>query len=286
MEPIKSTPFVTSVSECFQDTVSSIAYLARKIAEAVKACFLALLDVPKKIHEFFNSFHHSSAPISKNQPIAPIASRRNEWSKLHQASLQHKNKELESLLTLYPVNEKDKHDGTTPLHAAILKDNLEGVKLLLASGAELEARDVRGQTPMHWAARKGNVAILNLLFIFGGDINVRDLQGKTPLRMAAKYGHLDAVSMLVALGADMEICDIKKQTPYFVARLHGHLNIAQFLADVGANTDIVNIDGRTAAEVSGRACLSAYIRQLRPFGKHELNEQSRRNLLDKVVMIA
>jgi hypothetical protein len=62
----------------------------------------------------------------------------------------------------------------TPLHAAALAGNIALVKLLLAAGAQVNARDAYDDTPMHSATGWGHEAVIKLLLAHGGDINARN----------------------------------------------------------------------------------------------------------------
>jgi uncharacterized protein len=59
------------------------------------------------------------------------------------------------------------------------------VRLLLDSGANIEARDEEGDTPLIQAASYGQTETFKLLLERGAKINVRDRQGMTPLIAAA-----------------------------------------------------------------------------------------------------
>ena len=73
--------------------------------------------------------------------------------------------------------------GATPLHLAMVSGQLEAARLLLKSGANLEARaadDYRG-TPLHWAAFVGRLDAVEFLIEAGANVNAGDAQGNTPL---------------------------------------------------------------------------------------------------------
>lgn len=59
------------------------------------------------------------------------------------------------------------------------------VRLLLDSGANIEARDDEGETPLMRAAAYGQTQIFSLLLEKGAKVNVRDKRGMTPLIAAA-----------------------------------------------------------------------------------------------------
>ena len=81
------------------------------------------------------------------------------------------------------VSARDK-DGSTPLHCAAWKGHDTVVALLLAAGAEVNARNTNehwGTTPLHAAAHANQASIASLLIQHGADVSATDLVGKTPL---------------------------------------------------------------------------------------------------------
>ncbi len=73
--------------------------------------------------------------------------------------------------------------GLTPLHLAVLTNQVEVAELLIERGADLAARakDEHGGTPLHWAAGLGRTEIAKRLVEAGADINAPDNHGYTPL---------------------------------------------------------------------------------------------------------
>jgi ankyrin repeat protein/catechol 2,3-dioxygenase-like lactoylglutathione lyase family enzyme len=64
------------------------------------------------------------------------------------------------------------HGGWTGLHEAVKSTQLDAVKLLLANGADPNAREAGDNTtPMHWAAATGRREIVEALIDAGGDVH-------------------------------------------------------------------------------------------------------------------
>ena len=72
-----------------------------------------------------------------------------------------------------PVCESNK-GGSTPLHYAVTTNRLETVKLLLDSGADVNATFRSGSTALHIAANRGFVPIARLLIQKGALVDARD----------------------------------------------------------------------------------------------------------------
>ena len=97
-----------------------------------------------------------SAPLPKEKPYEPVA-----------------DAAKPELLTA-------KAPDISLLKAAI-DGNIETVKLLIANGADVNARDKDGETPLHEASSGGYKEIIELLIAKGADVNARNEDGKTPL---------------------------------------------------------------------------------------------------------
>jgi ankyrin repeat protein len=82
------------------------------------------------------------------------------------------------------------------LFKSIEAGNLEKVKSLLASGADVNIRSVNGFTPLHWSAVYGRTDIVGELLSSGADVNAKDSDGKTPLHLAIKHGYTSIVQLL------------------------------------------------------------------------------------------
>ncbi len=100
------------------------------------------------------------------------------------------------------------HDGWTPLHLASFFGHQEVADLLLARGADVNARSrstrfARENTPLHAAAANRQVAVAELLIARGADVNARDGSGFTPLALAANNRNDLMVVILLEKGAQI-----------------------------------------------------------------------------------
>ena len=73
--------------------------------------------------------------------------------------------------------------GATPLHLAVLSNQREMARFLVAQGANLnaKAKDRHGGTPLHWAAALGRIEMARQLIESGSDVNAKDNNAFTPL---------------------------------------------------------------------------------------------------------
>lgn len=93
----------------------------------------------------------------------------------------------------------------TALHLAVLRQDLRCVKMLLLSGAYVDAMDSRGNTPAITAARLGNAQCLLALVQHGSCIDNWNHDGFSPLMLAAKNNHSGCVQILLEAGADVAL---------------------------------------------------------------------------------
>jgi len=80
--------------------------------------------------------------------------------------------------------------GSTPLHDAAFSDLKEVTELLIANGADVNAKAEEGWTPLHDAARGGHKEIAELLIAKGADLNAKDNDGETPVDYAIRKEEL------------------------------------------------------------------------------------------------
>ena len=75
-------------------------------------------------------------------------------------------------------------DGSTPLHCAVWKGQLQMVAALVDAGADVNAQNENehwGTTPLHAAAHANQAGIAQLLIDHGAKVNAKDREGRTPL---------------------------------------------------------------------------------------------------------
>ena len=132
-------------------------------------------------------------------------------------------------------------DGTTALHWAAYRDDLEMATLLLEAGADVGARTrVNELIPIVMAAKNGNAAMVELLIKAGADANSTDTNGTTLLMYAAAAGEADAVQTLLAGGADVNARDTTNgQTATMFASALDRAGVIRVLAAAGADLDVV-----------------------------------------------
>ena len=85
------------------------------------------------------------------------------------------------------------------------------------------------------AVRSGDVEAVRQLLRSGADVNARDRYGQTALMLAAHHGHLEMVEALVGSGADLNVTAKYNLSALMLAVVAGHAEIARVLARAGAD---------------------------------------------------
>lgn len=92
--------------------------------------------------------------------------------------------------------------GITDLMYAVEINDLAKVESLLASGADVNARNDGGATALLMAAAYGSGDIVNRLLAAGADPDIASYRGESPLRSAIWQNHIDIAVALLEHGAD------------------------------------------------------------------------------------
>jgi ankyrin repeat protein len=137
-------------------------------------------------------------------------------------------------------------DGSTALHWAAYKDDLQTAATLIRAGANVKLANPQGVTPITLACINGNAAMIELLLKAGADPNTALPEGETVLMTAARTGKLDAVKVLLARGADVNAKEAwRGQTALMWAAAEGHAEVVQALIERGADVNVRSTAGFT-----------------------------------------
>ena len=119
--------------------------------------------------------------------------------------------------------------GKPELVGAASAADVEGVKELLKSGANVDGARDDGLTPLSAACLHGHKSIVELLLRHGANINGIGERTHTPLIAAAMQGHESIVTKLIEAGADVNMTNDAGFSPLIVAAQFGHLNVLRSL---------------------------------------------------------
>jgi serpin B len=149
---------------------------------------------------------------------------------------------------------KEPTETTTLLHRAARAGNIERVRSLISSGADINAKvGLSGWTALHEAADNGHKNIVEFLIAKGADVNAKTKSGWSPLHYAARGGYVNVAELLVANGTDIDAKTKSGYTPLHEAGLRGYYNVVDLLLEKGADVNAKTEDGQTALECARAA---------------------------------
>lgn len=180
---------------------------------------------------------------------------------------------------------KQRFDGWSLLHEAILNGDGDAVNYLITNGADINLPANDGWTPLH-AASSGFVGnhdimvkekeynyyeIFRMILDAGADVRAVTSDGWTPLHcavinantgwMQSKSAALNRIRDLLKAGADPEARDLNGRTPLHWAAMQGYSNyvdektvvesdVAEILINSGADINAIDSFGRTPLHYS------------------------------------
>jgi ankyrin repeat protein len=104
------------------------------------------------------------------------------------------------------------------IHEAAGSGNIEKVEALLKDNPKLvSSKDREERTALHWAANYGKKAVAELLLAKGANVNAKSWHGLTPLHYAVTNGHKTTVELLLAKGANVNVKSNDGYTPFHLA---------------------------------------------------------------------
>ena len=126
--------------------------------------------------------------------------------------------------------------GDTALHVAVKENSPKAVGLLLQHGADGQRKGISSRSlPALHAALHDRKELAGLLIAKGANVNARDNWKRTPLHSAVEKKSLAVAEVLVAKGADVNARDNKSQTPLAQALVAGEKEMVALLKKSGAN---------------------------------------------------
>ncbi|MEO8256126.1 MAG: ankyrin repeat domain-containing protein [Acidobacteriota bacterium] len=156
-------------------------------------------------------------------------------------------------------------DGQTALLAVARTGNVAAAQLLLNHGATVDAREKwGGQTALMWASARRHPEMMRLLIARGADVNARSIDrnyqrhvtaegrpksldsgGLTPLLYAARENCVACVTVLLEKGADIDLQDPEGVSPLLVAIMNVNWDLARHLIMAGADVNQWDIYGES-----------------------------------------
>ena len=160
----------------------------------------------------------------------------------------------------------------TALGLAARRCDIESVRVLLDSGADINAPDDMGATPLMDAVFNKEKAMVDYLILRGVDVNVLRM-GEGALHLAARTGDVGIIKSILAAGGAEQLNQqtrTNKLSPLHVAVLTGEHAAAEELLTAGAMTGLENAQGLTPVEMAAQQGDAKMIRLLVERGQADL----------------
>jgi len=125
----------------------------------------------------------------------------------------------------------------TPLHVASSEGQVEVVKFLLKSGAEVNAEDAFRHTSLNDAVRHRHDAVAKLLRESGGRMVLEVHEGGQLLCQAARIGNMDELKRLIVNGVHPSTPDTNFRTALHIAASEGLKDMVEFLLESDADVN-------------------------------------------------
>ena len=144
-------------------------------------------------------------------------------------------------------------DWRTPLFIAVNQGNVGAVETLLAAGADLSASDRLGSTALHAAAELDAPAqvvsnVVTRLLRAGASLEARDKTNGVPLHIAAGAGRTVMVALLLEAGAGINAVGPMNSTPLQLAVMNGRRDVVELLLSKGPDLEWRNLGDNNALE--------------------------------------
>jgi ankyrin repeat protein len=220
---LQSDPKAVSAKDSNGDTPLHLASLHGELA-AAQALIAAGADVnaknnyppflPDDLNQLYSTSNHQDPVI------------------LLQLQGAHRTRELNT----QGVTSSDLKNGYTPLDLAeFASDHDKMIQLLVAHGADVNARAASGATPLFWAVMRDQKDDVKFLLAHGANPNIPDSYGDTILDCALHLGFQSLVQPLVDKGADVNAKDQNQSRPLTYALQGNEDSAASFLRKHGAH---------------------------------------------------
>jgi ankyrin repeat protein len=164
-----------------------------------------------------------------------------------------------TLLLDHGANPNGPPGGTPPIQQATFEGRKAMVELLIARGADVNARSIHYLTPLQTAAEHSRLEVARVLLQHGAKIDATGVepgQGRTALHIACAKGDISMARLFLEWKADPNVVscppgpldpDRAPGTPLMEAVRSQNVELVTFLLDRGANPNVPVNEGKDSA---------------------------------------
>lgn len=164
------------------------------------------------------------------------------------------------------INAKSTDGQETALMSAVTRGHVPVVKLLLAKKADITPKNAYGFNAFTSAVAAGNQEVAALLLDAGAKVN-DGAHGLTPLQFAASAGSIEMIDFLVKRGADVNHgAKAGGQTALLSAIYGGQTAAVKRLIELKADVNTKTKDGDTPLQAAGKGDQEEIIALLKAAG--------------------
>ena len=158
------------------------------------------------------------------------------------------------------VNARNKL-GQTPIEIAVAHEFFDQVDLLVKFGANVDFNV--GPTPMfHWVVTHGLTDSTQRILQSFGTPDLRDQSGQTPLMVASAAGQLEIMDQLLGANSNVRLKDNSGQSAIHHAAANNQPNAISKLLSAGAEINAQDNSGQSALHLSAWSGATSASRQL------------------------
>ena len=154
-----------------------------------------------------------------------------EWTKVFRKTPVRIIKEMAISVCKYQFHVPFNFTKSSPLHIAVLTENLDIFRYLLQNAINKDPKDDSEMTPLYWAAYKGYSEVCRFLLDNHVDKNCQTKDGSTPLLIATLNGHLEVCRLLIEHQVDIDLATNEGRTPLHAVADKGRTIICKLLLD-------------------------------------------------------
>ncbi|KAJ7151979.1 ankyrin repeat-containing domain protein [Mycena filopes] len=141
-------------------------------------------------------------------------------------------------------------DYRNALQIAAVKGHKEIVQLLIDNGAEVDCESEVYDNPLLAAAYEGHKEVVQLLLEHGADVDAEGVEYSNVLAAAASEGHRDVAQLLIEHGADVNAQGGVYSNALLAAVYERHKKVVQLLIEHGADINVLDEENGSALQVA------------------------------------